>query len=290
MELQHFRCFIVLAEELHFRRAADRLHLSQPHLTRLIAQIEAELTVKLLHRTTRQVSLTDAGQQFLIEAKAVLARVDQAIQVTRDQPTALGIAFTEMARHCIVPKVLAEFRDRYPDIKLTILEACTEEQVEALHDRKIDIGFLHPPLRSQSLEVFPLYQERFMVALPIGHPLAVKSELAIADLSNETLILYDREHGPVLYDYVLQLCGEAGFTPNICHLESGQTLLSLVTAKIGVCFLAPSMQSATNSGIVCLPIAGEAPVLEYALAWRREEQSDTIAVFLDLAKQSLTNS
>lgn len=287
MDLQHFRCFIVLAEKLNFRRAADALHLSQPHLTRLIAQIEKETGTSLFYRTTRRVSLTPAGEVFLAEARAILMRVEQAIYATRQaaEPDSLSIAFTEMARHSVVPKILSVFRDRYSHIKLSILEACTEEQVEALHEAKVDIGFLHPPLRSQLLEVLPIYQERFMIALPSNHPLARQTEISFTDLVDETLILYAREHGPVLYDFILDLCQQARFSPKIHHLEPGQTLLSLVTAQIGVCFLTPSMQSAANSGIFCLPIVGETPVLDYAIAWRREQKTSAMRAFVNLAQE-----
>ena len=156
MELQHFRCFVVLAEELHFTRAAERLHLSQPHLTRIINQIEKELGVLLLQRTTRQVKLTNAGEKFLTESISVIARVEQAVKTMQNfafgDSGKIGVGFTEMARHSVVPKIISIFRDKYPQIQLEILEDCTDELVEALRSAKVEIAFLHPPCRFSQLD------------------------------------------------------------------------------------------------------------------------------------------
>lgn len=292
MEIQHFRCFVVLAQELHFTRAAERLHLSQPHLTRIINKIEKELGVTLLRRTTRQITLTDAGEKFLVEAQAVLARVEQAVQ-TMQQFTAsktgrLRIGFTQMARHCVLPEILSVFRDRYPQVQLDILEECTEELVEALRSTKVDLAFLHPPLRADFLNLIPIHQERFMIALPLNHPLALQAEIAFTGLANDRLILHHREHGPVLYDHILHLCQQAGFSPTVIHQDTDRSFLGLVTANMGVCFIPPSMQNAKNPGIVCLPIVGDAPTLEHAVAWRRDDSSPFVKLFLQVVQEILS--
>jgi DNA-binding transcriptional LysR family regulator len=289
MELQHFRCFIVLAEELHFSRAAERLHLSQPHLTRIINQIEKELGVTLLQRTTRQVTLTEPGEKFLTESISVIARVEQALQTIRQfavsETGTLSIGFTEMARHCVMPKIISVFRERYPQTQLEIMEECTEELVEALHSAKVDIALLHPPLRADFLNVLPIYQERFMIALPLNHQCALQTEVTFVDLVDDTLIMHHREHGPVLYDNVLQLCQQAGFTPKIIHQNTDKSFLGYVTAKMGVCFVTPSMQNTKNPGVVCLPIAGDAPTLEHAVAWRKNDTSVLVEGFLRLVRE-----
>ncbi|NJM69182.1 MAG: LysR family transcriptional regulator [Scytonema sp. RU_4_4] len=294
MEIQHFRCFIVLAQELHFTRAAERLHLSQPHLTRIVNQIEKELGVTLVRRTTRRITLTDAGEKFLVEAQAVLARVEQAIQTMRQLAATntgrLRIGFTEMARHCVLPKILSVFRNRYGQVQLDILENCTEELVETLKSAKVDLAFLHPPLRADFLNLISIYQERFMIALPLNHPLALQTEIVFADLKNETLILPHREHGPVLYDHILHLCQQGGFSPTVIHRDTDRSFLGLVTANMGVCFMTSSMQNAKNPGILCLPIAGDAPTLEHAVAWRRDDSSVFVSSFLQVVQEFLQTS
>ncbi|NJK50941.1 LysR family transcriptional regulator [Candidatus Gracilibacteria bacterium] len=288
MELQHFRCFVVLAEELHFTRASERLHLSQPHLSRIVNQIEKQLGATLIRRTTRQVTLTDAGKKFFTEAKSVLNRVEEAMQAMQQFAEAeterLTIGFTEMARHYVVPKILSAFCDRHPQIQLDILESCTEELVESLNKAEIDIAFLHPPLRANFLEMLPLGQESFAIALPIDHPLASQKEIQFADLANETFILHYRECGPVLYDRILQLCQKAGFSAKVVHQDAKKSFLGFVTAKMGVCLMTSSMQNVKNPGIICLPIAGEAPTLEYAAAWRHDNTSTSVATLVEVLR------
>lgn len=289
MELQHFRCFIVLAEELNFTRAADRLYLSQPYLTRLIGQIEKELGVTLLHRTTRKVILTDAGEKFLTEAQAAIARVEEAIQTMRrfavHNQQRLRIGFTEMARYCVVPKILSVFRDRYPHVELEIVEDCTEELVEALDKTEIDLAFLHPPLRADFLNLIFIEQEPFAIALSSEHPLASQTKISLADLANDTFILHPREHGPVLYDRIQQLCQQAGFSPKILHQDTDKSFLALVTAEIGICLITPSMQTTKNPGIICLSIVGEAPILDHAVAWRQNDTRASITSFLQVVQE-----
>lgn len=289
MNTEWLRCFVVIAKTLNFRRAAEQLHMAQPSLSRTIAQLEAELGVELIKRTTRQVQLTTAGKVFLTEAQAVLLRTEQAICTVRQTAIQtsgrLGIGFTEMALQTIVPKVLSVFRDRFPQIELDILEACTETQVEALRLAKIDVGFLHPPLRTPFLTLLPIYQERMVFALPVSHPLSLQEAIAWSELANETLILHERQDGPVLYDYIIHCCEQSGFTPKIVHRTTGQTFIGLVTAQLGISLLAPSMQQVKNPGVVFVAIANDAPTLEYACAWRREDVSPVVEAFRQVLEE-----
>lgn len=289
MNLDELRCFVVLAKILNFRRAAEQLHMAQPSLTRLISRMEKELGVKLVNRTTRQVKLTSAGEVLLTEAQAVLLRAEQAIRTVRQtavqESGRLGVAFTQKALHTIVPKVLSVFCDRFPHVKLDILEACTENQVEALRLAKVDVGFLHPPLRATFLSLLPIYQEQMLLALPIDSSLSLQTRISWPDLVNETLILHERQDGPILYDYIIQQCEKAGFTPKIIHKAAEQTFMGLVTAKLGVSFVTPSMEHVRNPGVVFVAIASDAPILEYALAWRQEDASPLVEAFRQVVEE-----
>jgi DNA-binding transcriptional LysR family regulator len=289
MTLDQLRCFVVLAKTLNFRRAAEHLHMAQPSLTRLISRMEKELGVKLINRTTRQVQLTKAGEVLVTEAQAVLTRTEQAIRTVRQtamqESGRLAVAFTDKALYTVVPKVLSVFRDRYPHVELEILEACTEIQVEALEIAKIDVGFLHPPLRAKSLALLPIYSEPMLLALPIDSPLSLQTSIAWSDLMNETLILHQRDEGPVLYDYIIQQCQQNGFTPQIIHRTLGQTFLGLVTAKLGVSLATPSLQQMKNPGVVFVAISANAPTLEYALAWRQEDTSPLVEAFRQVVEE-----
>ena len=289
MNTEWLRCFVVLAKTLNFRRAAEQLHMAQPSLSRMLAQLETELGVQLVKRTTRRVQLTTAGKVFLTEAQAILLRTEQAICTVRQTAIQaserLGIGFTEMALQTVMPKVLSLFRDRFPQIELDILEACTENQVEALRLAKIDVGFLHPPLRTPFLTVLPIYREPLMFVLPVGHRLSLQEAIAWSELMNETLILHEPQDGPVLYDYIIHCCERAGFTPKIFHRAAGQTFIGLVTAQLGISLLAPSMQQVKNPGVVFVAIADDAPTLEYAFAWRREDASPIVKAFRQVVEE-----
>jgi DNA-binding transcriptional LysR family regulator len=290
MDLHHLRCFVALAEELNFRRAAERLHMTQPPLTRLIARLEDDLGVKLVQRTTRKVKLTTAGEILLVDAKELLAKAEQTVwhvrQTAAREEGRLGIAFSKMALYGVVPKILPAFRDRFPQIQVDVLEICTEQQVEALKTARIDIGFLHPPLRANFLGMLSIGKERLMIALPDNHPLAFQAEVALQDLAQETFLLHPREEGPVLYDQILELCRQAEFTPKVVHKASNQTFLGLVTARVGICFIAPSIKLADPLGIVFVPLAGIAPTLEYAVAWRQGDPSPFVHTFLEMIREN----
>jgi DNA-binding transcriptional LysR family regulator len=286
MELRYLRYFVVVAKELNLSRAAMRLHISQSHLTRIVAQLEAELGVKLLWRTTRQMLLTQAGEALLQEAQEILCKSERLVEVVqaaaRQQAGRISVAMTEMALHSLVPTVLSAFRNRYPQVEINTIEACTEEQVELLHTSKVDIGFLHPPLRTNLLSWQNLYQEEFAIALSTHHRYAQRSQIKLQDLAEETFILHSRTDGPVLYDEILGLCKESGFSPKIIHPGNDQTFIGLITAGVGVCFMPPSLGKAIST-IVCVPIDGEKLGLEYAIAWRKDSLHTLVRAFLEIA-------
>ena len=175
MELRHLRYFVTVAEELHFGRAARKLHISQPPLSMQIRALENELGVTLLNRTQRHVSLTEAGAALLGEARHVLARVEQAVLVTkragRGEIGELAIGFISVADYNVLPVVLREFRRRFPLVRLTLRESTTDAQIGDLLAGRIDVGFVLPPINEPSLETAPILREPLIAALPEKHPL-----------------------------------------------------------------------------------------------------------------------
>lgn len=181
MELHSLRYFVAVAEELHFGRAAARLHITQPALSRQIHKLEAELEIELLRRTKRTVELTEAGVAFLVEVRKALQQVEAAIYVARraarGEIGSLRIAFTPSAMHTVLPEILKQFRDRYPHVKLEMTELCTLDQVNALRTETIDVGLLDPPIEAPFLKLYPLQGERLVVALLQTHPLTQQKQL-----------------------------------------------------------------------------------------------------------------
>ena len=291
MELHSLRYFVAVAEELHFGRAATRLHITQPALSRQIRGLEAELGIELLRRTKRTVELTEAGATFLVEGRKALQQVESAIhtaqRVARGEMGSLRIAFTPSAMHTVLPKILKQFRNGYPNVKLKMTELCTLDQVNALRTEIVDVGFLHPPIEAPFLKLFALKGERLIVALPQTHPLAQQPHLPLKALAAEPFILHPRYEGPVLYDQILKLCRNAGFEPYIVQEEvKNQTRVGLVAAGIGIAFVPESFQPLGFTGVSHRPLVGESPELQLAVAWRQEQASPVLKEFLQVVQLS----
>lgn len=289
MELHSLRYFVAVAEELHFGRAAARLHITQPALSRQIRALEEELDIELLHRTKRTVTLTEAGAAFLVEVRKALQQVESAVRVAqraaRGEVGSLRIAFTPSAMHTVLPEMLRQFRDRHPDVKLEMAELCTLDQVRALRTETVDVGLLHPPIEASFIDLFPLRGERLVVALPQTHRLASHTRLALKSLAAEPFILHPRYEGPVLYDQILRLCRAAGFEPHIVHEEARhQTRVGLVAAGLGLTFIPESLQQSGPAGVLYRSLVGDAPELHLAIAWHREYVSPALQAFLKIAR------
>jgi DNA-binding transcriptional LysR family regulator len=285
MELRHLKYFVAVAEELHFGRAAERLFIAQSALSQQIQSLEAELEVPLFERTKRWVRLTSAGQALLEDARDILLSVEQAVRrsrrVARGEVGQLRIGFTILALHSVLPELLKTFRDRYPDVTLTLSEISTRHQIEALRANQIDLGFLHPPIDEPSLAVHPLKEETMVVALPETHALVRRKLLTAKLLSSSPLIIHPRHEGPVLYDCILRLYQRSSCQPNIVQeATTSPTRIGLVAAGIGVTFVPASLCHLNYAGVVYKHLRGAAPRLTYAVAWQRDRPSPLVEAFV----------
>ena len=219
IELRHLRYFIAVAEELHFGRAADRLHMAQPPLSQQIRQLEAELGFQLFHRTKRSVELTEAGQVFLKDCRKIFRQLDQAVrtgqQASRGELGQLAIAFVSSAAYNILPPILQAFRAAMPQVRLELHELTTDQQVRWMQDGRIDVGFVRPPVEDEQLQLMTIFREPLVVALPIAHPLAEQPQVSLAALASEPFILFPRPLAPGLYDQIISLCQQAEFSPTV---------------------------------------------------------------------------
>ena len=290
MKLHTFQYFVAIAEELHFGRAAARLKITQPALSRQICRLETEMGVTLLHRTKRTVELTEAGAVFLVEVRKALQQIDSAIQIAqrvgRGEIGLLRIGFTASSMHTVLPEILRHFRDHSPNVKLEMTEICTLDQVNGLKKETIDVGFLHPPVDEAFLDLYPLQSEKLLLALPRNHRLAKQQQLSLNDFADEPFIVHPRHEGPVLYDQFLALCRAAGFIPNIVY-EDGkhQTRLGLVAAGTGITFIPESLKNVGLSSVThCAPL-GDFLELQLAVAWQRQQRSPMVERFLEVVKQ-----
>lgn len=288
MELRHLRYFIAVAEELNFTRAAEKLHIAQPPLSQQIQHLEAELGFQLFHRTKRTVHLTAAGQVFFEEARKILQQVDRAIQLgrqtSRGELGQLTIGFVSSAAHNVVPAILQTFRTRYPAVKLELHELTTNEQLQRLRFGQIDIGFVRPPVEEEGINSEIVFREPLIVALPETHPLADRAHLELRELSTEPFILFPRSQAPGLYDAIVSLCQQAGFSP-IAAQEAiqMQTIVSLVAAEMGVAIVPASMQNFQRSGVVYKALPESTCIVAIALIWRSDPTA-AVQRFLEVAR------
>lgn len=292
MELRHLRYFVAVAEELHFTRAAARLGIGQPPLSQQIQQLEQELGLPLFRRLPRGVALTEAGQSFFDDARAILANVErasaQARRVARGEQGRLRVGMINSAPfHPFVPRVIREFGQRYPDVALAIDENSTPALAAAVLANAADIAFVRPLLGdSTGLVTEPLFDEEVLVALPQGHPLARFRTLSLWALASENFVLFPRLVGSGLYDEIIAACQRSGFSPHVTQEASQVTsIVNLVAAGLGVSLVPASMQQINSEGVTYRAIAGDAPSARMSLVYREGEDSPTVANMVALARE-----
>ena len=247
IDLRKLEQFVVVAEELHFHRAAARLNMSQPPLTTAIRRLEEELGVTLIERGNRVLGLTPAGQSFLVEARETLRQAERAVVTARD--TAAGrtgvvrLGYVGSALYGRLPDVIRDFRAARPEVRLELREATTTAQVAALREGTLDVGVLIPPLAvAEDIELSPFDRDRLCLALPQDHPLSKKTSLSLADLAEEPFILWPMTEGRGFQLRVIGLCADAGFVPKVAQEAHGMhAVLSLVAVGAGVSVVPESM-------------------------------------------------
>jgi DNA-binding transcriptional LysR family regulator len=291
MELRQLRYFIAVAEVLHFGRAAETLHLSQPALSKQIQALESNLGIQLFERTNHWVKLTIAGEKFLETAYQVLQQVEEGIYVTKQiaqgQVGRLRIGLTEATLFGLAPSLIKAYRDQYPQVKLILTSGDTEANVEALRIHQLDVGFVYLPIREPTLLAYPLYEQTYVSALPKSHRLTKLKQIPLQSLATEPLIFYPRSRAPVMVASFINHCEQAGFTPNIVQeAELAQTRLGLVAAGVGISFVLSDLQNLTATGVVYRPLAEKILTLNLAIAWRQDESAPVVHTFLRMLKNT----
>lgn len=294
MELRHLRYFVVVAEELHFGRAATRLSIVQPSLSQQIHQLEDELGFPLLRRTKRSVELTDAGQVFFEKAQQILAQVQEAKRAAqrayRGEVGRLVLGYVSSSTYDLLPMMLRAYRDRFPHVEVVLRELTTHEQVRALEEESIQVGLLRLPINTPMVQVEVIRQEPIVCALPEGHPLTPHERIAVSMLANEPFVLQSRQYGGGFYTQVMKLCLAAGFSPHVIQeVTETHTIVSLVAAGIGVSLVPLSTQNLRSQGVVYRELEGTAPLTEMAVAWQRNVRSAIVQNFLEVAREAATH-
>ncbi|MEU3644897.1 LysR substrate-binding domain-containing protein [Lentzea sp. NPDC034063] len=282
MELRHLRYFVAVAEERHFGRAAERLHMAQPPLSQQIQQLEAELGVTLLHRTTRRVDLTDAGLVYLDRARAVLSAVDDAAaearRVAEGRQGRLVVGCVGSATYSLLPAFARVLRDELPAVDFVFRgEMLAPDQLESLLNRRIDLALLRPPVEHAGLRVTAVRRDRLIVALPEDHRLARRKRLKIEDLREEDLIVHASHGRSVMHGIVTDLCRAAGFEPRIRHeVAETSTLVTFVASGLGVAVVPEPVAELGVPGTTYRPLAGKQGI-DLLAAVRADDDSPVLA-------------
>lgn len=285
MELRHLRYFRAVAEEKHFGRAAARLHMAQPPLSQQIKQLESELGVRLLRRTTRRVDLTPAGEAYLVRVRAILRAVDvagdEAKRIGSGLEGRLVIGCVGSATYSLLPALARALREQLPGVDYAFQgEMLTPDQIAALRDGSIDLALMRPPgdpADFADVTVVTLREEKYVVALPEDHRLAARSRVRVADLRDEGLIVHSGHGRSAMYDAVVGLCRDAGFEPVIRHeVAETSTLVTFVAAGLGVAVVPEPVAELVVAGGTYRPLASRAR-MDLVVATRADDDSAALA-------------
>ncbi len=285
MELRHLRYFTTLAEELHYGRAAGRLYIAQPALSKQIASLERELGVKLFDRTRRRVELTPSGALLLPEAQRLVelsTRFTQNARRVRDGLIGtLRLGYTGPVAESALPQLLRLHHRRYPDMIMSLREATTQVVLDDVRDGVFDAAFLRVTSTETDLEVLEVRREPAILAVPQDHPFYAREQVRFAELRDQPLVMMTRDVEPQLYDHAIALCAAAGFSPSIVHeADSVQTTLSMVASGLGLAVVTASARLTARAGVNYLPLVEPTPSVTLSLAHRRDHISPALAAFL----------
>ncbi|WP_349630082.1 LysR family transcriptional regulator [Bradyrhizobium tropiciagri] len=289
MDLRRLVYFVAVAEELHFGRAASRLAIAQPPLSRQIAQLESDLGVMLIDRSRSQIRLTQAGNVLLERARDVLERLDRTHReikrIGEGFSGHLRVAFVGSATYGVLPNVIKAFRSAYPDVELALSAMNNAEQKRAVIQREIDIAVARPSLDDEELKSEPLLQEPLILALSDTSPLLERQVTRLSALKSETFVLYPRKPRPSFADHILNICLEEGFIPKSQVLaQDYQTAISLVSVGVGIALVPKSVSQAERPGVAYRAYEGHNPGTALSLNYRRDNRMPHLFNFLKVAQ------
>ena len=287
MELRHLRYFVAVAEERNFTRAAQRLHIAQPPLSRQIQQLEEVLGVQLFERNSRPLKLTETGKFFYAHATQLLAKTSELESMTRrvgNIERTMSVGFVASTLYGLLPKIIRRFRDENPTVELSLHEMSTTEQIRALKEGSIDIGFGRIRLEDSNIRRVVLREEKMIVAFPLGHPLALaKPVSALRDLINETLIIYPKTPRPSYADQVLAAFKDRGLTPSkIYEVREIQIALGLVAAGEGISIVPSSVYGLKRDDVTYKELDDPTLTSPIIMSMRAMDESRDIKEMLSL--------
>ncbi|RWI87930.1 LysR family transcriptional regulator [Mesorhizobium sp.] len=286
IEFRQLRYFAILAEELHFSRAARRLNLSQPPLTQQIQNLERVLGVKLFLRNTRSVQLTEPGRAFLERVRVIIDETERAVAIAKASAKGeeghLVIGHAAPADLQMVPHLISRFSAQFPNVRLTLHSLRGAELLRALQAETIQVALLRAPVQTPRLASLTLTHERLVAVVPSRHPLANETKTSFARLASESIIFFPRSLAPTYFDTVARLCSELGgfvFAPKQ-EVETSQTAIALVAANMGISLQPTSIKVLRREGVEYLDLIDCPRCVELAAAFREDDASPILRNFL----------
>ena len=290
MELRHLRYFVAVAEELHFGRAAARLHIAQPPLSQQIRRLETELQAPLFYRTKRHVELTNAGRVFLGEAKAIVAQAEQAAGIaqraSRGELGQLFVGCALWADFISGSKIIRMFAQQYPNVEVELRDLTAPEQISALEAGRLHVGILRPPVQSKALMTERFLSEKLVVAFPRGHQFNNYERVPWRALADHPYILFSRRRAPAFEAVLARACHDAGVTLKVKYeVEHPHTILAIVEAGLGISLVPASLETLKRPGIAYRRLRPAGPTLETLIGWRRGTERPLVQAFVRVARE-----
>lgn len=302
-ELAHLRCFVAVAEDLHFGRAAARLHVTQAPLSRQIQALETALDARLFDRTSRTVRLTPAGTRFLPEARRLLRLADaaalEARRTARGEAGTVALGFTAASGYEFLPRLIQAFRIDAPGIDLVLKEMVSAEQIDSLAAGRLDVALVRPTYNRRAFDGLCVVREPLLLAVPAEHPLATAAEVRVADLDRLPIVTYSPYEARYFYDLLARVFAEAGVSPAYAqHVSQVHSIMGLVKAGIGVALVPRAAATLRFEGVHLRPITADAlPNVELHAIWRASADDPAVATLratlrrlADPARQSAEKS
>ncbi|MCE8043495.1 LysR family transcriptional regulator [Halomonas daqingensis] len=285
--------FLVVAEELHFRRASEKLHVAQPAISRAIQQLEDQLGLSLFDRSNRGVALTAAGQAFYAECQAAARIMEnaklKAIRSANGETGQLLIGYTDFAINGPLPRLLANFHHQHPDVTIDLVRKDSHTQLEELEQGKIDLGFLTGPIKSSSISHHIIHRASYVVVLPLDHELSKLDEISLEMLAEEEFVLGDNN---TWRHFILQLntyCIKAGFTPKISRqAPTTESIFGLVAAKMGITLYPDFDLNHNRKDIAIRPVKNSHAYMNLEAAWHKQASNPAVSLFLSANQIQLT--